>query len=245
MTSSNKTNVVLVASTVVFLGLAAVFALDRKEPAPRQDIRPAASLAITPVTVRVSAENLIKNGGDTSILDCYACHDEKKKASVPVDALGQVTLPADHSDLIFSMRNCVACHAPNSGIEVTLDKEGMTIIPEAHAADRVIRHGSGGRNSTCFNCHNPEKLDQLITRDGTQLKLEQATLLCASCHGPTYRDWEVGIHGRTTGHWKADAGERTREGCAACHDPHNPTFPLVIPLPGPHAAAAVSAPAHP
>jgi cytochrome c551/c552 len=243
MTPSNKTVAVLATSSVVFLGLAAMFALDRQEHVARMEIRPAASLAISPVTVRISAENLIRTGGDTSILDCYACHDDKKKASVPIDVEGRVTLPADHADLIFSMRNCVACHAPASGIEVTLDKEGMTIIPEAHAGDRAIRHGATGRNSTCFNCHNPEKLDQLVTRDGTQLRLDQATLLCASCHGPTYRDWEVGIHGKTSGHWNADAGDRVREGCADCHDPHNPTFPLVIPLPGPH--AATPAIAHP
>lgn len=234
MTHDRKSSLVLGVSCAAFLVLAVGFVLDARRPGEAAPTpRPVRALAAKPLTVRVSAEALIQSGGDTSILDCYACHDDKKKPSVPMDAEGRVILPVDHADLIFSMRNCAACHAPDEGVEIKYDDEGATIIPEAHAGDRIIAHGSNSRNSGCFNCHNPGKLDQLVTRDGTQLELTQATLLCASCHGPTYRDWEAGIHGRTTGYWSRAHGPATRESCTACHDPHSPAFPLLIPLPGP------------
>lgn len=233
MTHARKTTLALALSSAAFLGLAVAFTLDSRRsnsPAPSRPIR---TQAITPMTVRISAETLIKSGGDTSILDCYACHDEKKKPKVSLDDAGRVILPKDHSDLIFGMRNCAACHSADQGVKIETGADGNAIIPPAHAGDLVIAHGGKSRNSSCFNCHNPAKLDQLVTRDGTALKLEQATLLCASCHGPTYRDWEAGIHGRTTGYWRRDLGPATRDGCTSCHDPHAPAFPALIPLPGP------------
>ncbi len=186
------------------------------------------------VPVRTSAEHLLKSGGDTSGLDCYACHDANKTPQVPRDAAGQVQLPKDHIDLIFSMRSCASCHTDGKSLEIEYDDEGNTVIPPAHERDKVLAHGGSNRNNDCFNCHDPQKLNELVTRDGTRLKLEQATRLCASCHGPSYRDWEAGIHGRTTGHWNRSMGEATREGCTSCHDPHAPAFPLMIPRPGPY-----------
>lgn len=233
MTPDRKTFLVLAVSAATFLGLAAVFVIDSARRPDAAPVQPARSIPRGTAPVRISAEMLIRTDGDTSILDCYACHDQAKQPQVPVNAAGRVVLPPDHADLIFGMRNCVACHAPAADYEIGYDAEGNTIIPPAHAADLIIAHGLNSRNSACFNCHNPAQLDQLVTRDGTALKLEQATLLCASCHGPTYRDWEAGIHGRTTGFWRLDLGETTRESCTSCHDPHAPAFPLLIPLPGP------------
>ena len=228
-----KNRAVLVVFTLVYSGLALAFVVDGYRSEPPVPPLVARLREITPLPLRISAEDLIKNGGDTSVLACYACHDEKKKPQVPLDEAGRVIMPVDHQDLIFSMRNCVVCHTPAHSVEIEYDADGNTLIPPAHAGDIAIAHGGNGRNSSCFNCHNPDKLDQLVTRDGTTLKLEEATLLCASCHGPTYRDWEAGIHGRTTGYWRRDLGPARREGCASCHDPHAPAFPQFIPRPGP------------
>ena len=63
---------------------------------------------------------------------------------------------------------------------------------------------------------------------------DQVQDLCASCHGPTYRDWEKGIHGRTNGYWDTSKGEQTRLVCTQCHDPHAPAFGKLVPLPGPN-----------
>ena len=83
------------------------------------------------------------------------------------------------------------------------DDDGNVIIPEAHQ-DLTMRHGRHGRNNDCYNCHDREDLRYFRTKDGTRLGAEQSNLICASCHGPRYRDWELGIHGRQNGYWTLD-----------------------------------------
>jgi hypothetical protein len=66
------------------------------------------------------------------------------------------------------------------------------------------------------------------------LKLADSTPLCGSCHGPTYRDWEAGAHGRTGGQWNPQSAGFTRQICVDCHNPHSPKIPGRKPLPPPH-----------
>ncbi len=249
MNGENKKTFVLLASAVVFLALGLSFLVTAPSRSPARPPRSTdAALRIDGGPVRISAAQLVKSGGDASVLDCYACHDEKKKPQVPRDAAGRVVLPKDHADLVFSMRNCASCHVTGPPVKLEVDAQGNTIIPKAHASDVQIAHGGNSRNNDCFNCHDPAKLNQLVTRDGTKLKLTDATPLCASCHGPTYRDWEAGIHGRTTGAWDRVSGSALRLDCTSCHDPHAPAFPRMIPLPPPPApsgAARPTPPAHP
>ena len=149
-------------------------------------------------TVRLSAAEVIRTGGDASGQDCYACHEKGKSPAIHFTGNNRVVLPKEHEDL-------------------------------------VMRHGRNDRNDNCYNCHDADNLEMLKTRDGHTTKLSESTPLCASCHGPTYRDWEVGIHGRTSGHWQRELGPITRQQCTSCHDPHAPEFPSVKPAPGPHA----------
>ena len=106
--------------------------------------------------------------------------------------------------------------------------------PMHHAENIVMGHGTHGRNNNCFNCHDQDNLTLLQARDGRDLKMENSTELCGSCHGPTHRDWTAGSHGRTDGHWKRDAGKIHRLNCVNCHDPHSPQFPSRAPAPGPN-----------
>ncbi len=95
-------------------------------------------------------------------------------------------------------------------------------------------HGTHGRNNNCFNCHNENNLTTLQPRDGRELRLEDSTELCGSCHGPTYRDWDSGAHGRINGYWNTKLGPAVKKDCVNCHNPHSPRFPGRKPLPGPH-----------
>lgn len=135
---------------------------------------------------------------------------------------------ADTSDF-----DCYVCHEKNKPPTIRYDPQGNIIIPTEHK-DIVMGHGTHGRNNNCFNCHNETKLDTLQARDGRELKITDSPSLCGSCHGPTYRDWEAGVHGRTAGYWNTTQGEMTRKQCTACHDPHHPKFPGRKPAPGPH-----------
>jgi hypothetical protein len=195
--TANKT-LVLTGLTFGLLSLAAAFYFDVwGRPAALTPIRPTPPDFTNTATVRMSAAELFRTGGDTSGMACYSCHDEKKP------------------------------------VVVHLDTNGAVILPEAHR-DLVMRHGRNNRNDHCFNCHDSKNLELLRPREGQTFKLTESSRLCGSCHGPTYRDWEVGIHGRTSGYWDRNKGAAVRQDCTSCHDPHAPAFPSMKPGPGPH-----------
>ncbi len=149
-------------------------------------------------------------------------------ATVRLSAAQQFQTGADTSGL-----ECYGCHERNKAPVIKLDARGNILLSREHS-DIVMRHGRSGRNESCFNCHDSGKLDQLKTRDGQTFTWEEATQLCASCHGTTYRDWEAGLHGRTTGYWDRSHGSATRQECTSCHHPHAPQFPSMNPAPGPN-----------
>jgi len=91
-----------------------------------------------------------------------------------------------------------------------------------------------GINTRCFNCHHPTNRDAFVDDFGDEIPWDQPQLLCAKCHGPVYRDWQNGSHGRTNGYWDKTKGPRVRRKCIECHDPHRPPFPSLEPAPGPH-----------
>jgi len=149
-------------------------------------------------------------------------------ATVRVSASELFASGTDVSDF-----DCYVCHEKNKSPQIRYDTNGIIIIPSEHK-NIVMGHGTHGRNNNCFNCHNENKLDTLQSRDGHELKITDSPSLCGSCHGPTFRDWEAGVHGRTDGYWNTGLGARTLKSCTACHDPHHPKFPGRKPAPGPH-----------
>lgn len=149
-------------------------------------------------------------------------------ATVRMSAAELIASGGDASGL-----DCYACHDRNKPAKLQFDVENKVILADEHK-DLVMHHGSHNRNNNCYNCHNETNLDLLQTRDGRQVKLTEPQELCGSCHGPTYRDWEAGAHGRTSGYWKRDAGPIQRKVCTSCHNPHSPAFPSLQPAPAPH-----------
>ena len=129
--------------------------------------------------------------------------------------------------------DCYACHERDKPAKLKFDDQNNVILADEHK-DLVMHHGSHNRNNNCYNCHNETNLELYQTRDGRQVKLVDSPELCGSCHGPTYRDWEAGVHGRTSGFWKRDMGPIQRKVCTSCHNPHSPAFPSRHPAPGPH-----------
>lgn len=234
MNADSKITLVFSGFAMVCLGVAVAFQDGLwGKVAPPVPIPPPNSVFTNTATARISAAQLIASGGDTSILDCYSCHDKKKKLVLKYDDKGRLLLPKAHQDLVYSMRNCAACHKTTDKVELKFDDNGDTIIPKAHE-HLFLQHGSHGKNNSCFNCHNPDQLNQLVTRSGKKLTLEQSTELCASCHGPIYQDWLAGAHGRINGYWDQKLGPHKRKQCTSCHDPHAPAFPSYFPAPAPH-----------
>ena len=130
--------------------------------------------------------------------------------------------------------SCYSCHDAKKKLEIHLDTNGEAILAEPHK-DLVMRHGRKNRNDYCFNCHDAKNLEQLRVNEGQTFKLTEGNRLCGSCHGPTYRDWERGVHGRMQGFWDLSRGASAKSDCTSCHDPHAPSFPPIKPGPRPHA----------
>jgi hypothetical protein len=120
-------------------------------------------------------------------------------------------------------RRCGECH----DLFPSQDETGRSPIQHAHI---VLDHGL---NDRCFNCHDRENRDRLALRGGETVSFAEVPELCAKCHGPTYRDWQAGMHGRTVGSWDPRAPGFERLQCSDCHDPHAPAYDPMRPLPGP------------
>jgi hypothetical protein len=163
---------------------------------------------------------------------------------VDTNFLDTSTVRRSYADLVrakedLSDFDCYACHEKGKPPTLRFDTNQNLIIPKEHP-DIVMGHGSHGRNNNCFNCHNETNLELLQSRDGRPLKFSDSPQLCGSCHGPTYRDWEAGVHGRTSGYWDRNLGNFDRKQCVNCHNPHSPKFPGRKPAPGPHPLRAVA-----
>ncbi|MBU0756207.1 MAG: hypothetical protein KJ645_13780 [Planctomycetes bacterium] len=87
-----------------------------------------------------------------------------------------------------------------------------------------------GINDRCRNCHDLRDRDRLVLQSGETISFPEVVRLCAGCHGPVFRDWERGMHGRTNGFWDRSRGPQHRLGCTECHDPHQPRHPAMDPL---------------
>ncbi|MFT7170196.1 MAG: hypothetical protein ACI80K_003343 [Paracoccaceae bacterium] len=121
-------------------------------------------------------------------------------------------------------QKCSDCHALFASLDVTPSHIRQH-------TDLVMNHGMNGR---CFNCHFKDDRNLLALNDGSTVGFADSTDLCARCHGTVFRDWELGMHGKTMGSWDASSGKQWRYRCVDCHNPHSPRFPKIEALPGPN-----------
>lgn len=121
-------------------------------------------------------------------------------------------------------RACSECHK----LFTEYSTEGRELLQHQEIK---MEHGT---NKRCLNCHFGDDRGKLILHDGTLVAFDQASLLCSQCHGTVYRDWQRGMHGKTTGSWDKASGQQHRLECNECHDPHSPAFKPMAPLPGPN-----------
>lgn len=122
-----------------------------------------------------------------------------------------------------------------SGFEYRCSECHTAIQSERHQHTFVAEHRDikfdHGLNLYCLNCHHPTNRNAYVDHDGSEIPSDQPALLCRKCHGPTYREWELGIHGRQNGYWDTSQGTRTKLLCIQCHDPHSPRFKPMKPEP--------------
>ena len=115
---------------------------------------------------------------------------------------------------------CSECHA-----DLEVDETRREL--DFHE-DIVLKHAEQQR--WCLDCHNHTNRDKLRLANGQVIFFEKSYLLCGQCHGTIYRDWKAGVHGKRTGYWN---GRKQYRLCVHCHNPHNPKFKPLEPLPPP------------
>jgi hypothetical protein len=120
---------------------------------------------------------------------------------------------------------CMECHR-----DLTAPKEQLDFKGEHVAIAARFNHGL---NTQCVNCHHPSNRNAFVDHDGGEIPSTQPARLCAKCHGPLYREWQRGAHGRQNGHWDRSKGPRVKLLCVQCHDPHEPAFKAMKPDPTP------------
>ncbi len=120
--------------------------------------------------------------------------------------------------------NCNSCHR---NITPSNDHRKWTMAHKNVKMDHGI-------NNRCFNCHQENNREMLKDINGDPVPFSKSELVCQHCHGPKYRDWMIGVHGRPNGYWdKSRAGKTVKATCVACHDPHAPRFQPLEPAPAP------------
>lgn len=127
------------------------------------------------------------------------------------------------SEGIFPCSQCHAGMKPNPQRRVLKD----------YHEDIVLHHAEGQR--WCTDCHNLLNRDKLRLVSGELIDFEESYRLCGQCHGDKFRDWKVGIHGKRTGYWN---GDKQYLLCVHCHNPHDPKFKPIKPLPPPQRPGA-------
>jgi hypothetical protein len=139
-------------------------------------------------------------------------------------ALRAPRLDAPAMDVAGISMPCTECHA-------LFESPPVQKSPLAQHQDVVLDHGL---NSRCLNCHARRDRSKLVLHGEVEVAFTEVVQVCAQCHGPTFRDWEKGVHGKTLGSWETGSAGQRRLGCVECHDPHRPALPDLVPLPGPH-----------
>jgi hypothetical protein len=94
--------------------------------------------------------------------------------------------------------------------------------------DIVLKHAEEQR--WCLDCHNASDRDKLRYASGQLISFDESYYLCGQCHGTIFRDWKAGVHGKRTGYWN---GKKQYRLCVHCHNPHQPKFEPLQPLPPP------------
>ena len=143
--------------------------------------------------------------------------------AVDITPVRQPLLRPDVTVAVYRYR-CSECHA-------LMRSPPETDRPLTQHRHIKLNHGI---NDRCFNCHHRENRNAFAGYGGDPIPYDEPHLLCAKCHGPVYRDWTHGVHGRTNGYWNARLGPVERKKCIECHDPHAPAFQPMAPAPGPN-----------
>ena len=114
-------------------------------------------------------------------------------------------------------------------------------MPQAVSGPLALRHRpfnehkdiklEHGNNRFCLNCHHPTNRNAFVDYDGSEIAQADVVMLCAKCHGTTYRDWQAGVHGRPMAIWNATWATKPSSAAFNATIRISPKFKAMKPLP--------------
>jgi hypothetical protein len=180
-----------------------------------------------------------------AVLCGFLCFPTVRGAAQPA-----VAAPSESPMIVAGQHNWLDT-TPVRGLQkpLSLDRTGFTYqCSECHkdfktpvrSNNPVGEHShiklNHGEDMGCLACHHPGIRGSYVDHEGREIPQDKPVLLCAKCHGTIYRDWKQGVHGRMNGFWDIRQGPATKLVCSQCHDPHQPVFKALVPMPPPVSA---------
>lgn len=163
-----------------------------------------------------------------------AVHEEPLKASGeevpfdrPVEEIVKYLTPMNELTILKAaeVSSCSECH--DEEWETNPERRELE-EPHDEIPGKFVNHDS--ENRWCLDCHSAKNRDKLRLINGKLVDFKEYYRVCEQCHRKIYREWKMGIHGKRTGYWN---GVKEYKHCTQCHNPHDPPFKPLEPMPAP------------
>lgn len=152
---------------------------------------------------------------------------EEVPLDVPVEEIIKFLAPMNKLKIFQEQEvsSCSECH--NEDLPPNPERRDLG-EPHDMIPGRFINHDS--ENRWCLDCHSTKNGDKFKLINGKLLDFKEYYRLCEQCHKRIYREWKMGVHGKRTGYWN---GVKEYMHCTQCHNPHDPPFKPIEPMPAP------------
>lgn len=168
-----------------------------------------------------SLNNVIASGEGQKGVAPEAPGHEEVPFDVPVEEIKKYLAPPNK----LTIFPCSDCH--DKSWETNSQRRDL-IEPHDVTPGKFINHDS--ENRWCLDCHSSNNRDKFRLLNGKLIDFKEYYKVCEQCHKRVYREWKMGVHGKRTGFWN---GEKQYMHCSQCHNPHNPPFKALEPMPPP------------
>lgn len=138
-------------------------------------------------------------------------------------------LNLSHAKVSIAQRQQQLKHFPCMKCHINIKNDAAQFPLKTPHNNMTFKH-NGENIKSCFLCHDKLDRNKLILISGEKISFNQSFKQCAQCHGEKKRDWDKGIHGKQVGSWN---GDKYKESCTNCHNPHAPKFKKMMADPGP------------
>ena len=137
----------------------------------------------------------------------------------------------------YTLYPCTDCH--DKDWETNFERRELD-EPHNEIPGKFINHDS--ENRWCLDCHAAKSRNNLRLINGNLVEFNEYYRVCEQCHKKIVREWTMGVHGKRTGSWN---GDKQQWHCTQCHNPHNPPFKAIEPMPAPRKPLDIRIPDEP